>query len=264
MARIQAVSGAREGPRLAAPVPGWREWLRKTRDSRTGSERKTRTAAAAARTTGREARQRNYVQPKTLSRFIGSLFRAACPFRFCCPYHLPRPSLALAALKSRKAEAQPIPWSRSGSSVLNVRRSSAQQNQIAALALIGEMSRSYFTGIRWWNSERLFVCVLPSRGRAVLCLPRLRGRASQANRCNKPRRQGIEGIHAARGRESHVLCVPGAQAISRHTRRYWGLRSGSPLSSQRRYTQGLTRCSRSSAVRPLSGRSAEWSRHLAN
>ena len=77
---------------------------------------------------------------------------------------------ALAALKSRRAEAQPIaPEEREH------RFARAQEkmraNQIDAIVLIGGTSLVYFTGIRWWNSERLFVCVLPQKGAPFYVCP---------------------------------------------------------------------------------------------
>ncbi len=43
--------------------------------------------------------------------------------------------------------------------------------QIDAIALIGGTSLVYYTGIRWWNSERLFVCVLPQKGAPFYVCP---------------------------------------------------------------------------------------------
>ncbi|WP_263359120.1 M24 family metallopeptidase [Acidicapsa ligni] len=77
---------------------------------------------------------------------------------------------ALAALKSRKSEAQPI-----SSAEREHRFERAQQlmrkQQIDAIALIGGTSLVYFTGIRWWNSERLFVCILPQKGAPFYVCP---------------------------------------------------------------------------------------------
>jgi len=82
------------------------------------------------------------------------------------------PSLppALAALKNRRAEAQPISLDER-----EKRFERAQElmraRQIDAIALIGGTSLVYFTGIRWWNSERLFVCVLPQKGAPFYVCP---------------------------------------------------------------------------------------------
>uniref|UniRef100_E6QK81 Peptidase M24 n=1 Tax=mine drainage metagenome TaxID=410659 RepID=E6QK81_9ZZZZ len=37
-------------------------------------------------------------------------------------------------------------------------------NKMDAIVLIGGASLEYFMGIRWWNSERLFACVMPQKG----------------------------------------------------------------------------------------------------
>jgi Xaa-Pro dipeptidase len=77
---------------------------------------------------------------------------------------------AIAALKSRKSEATPI-------SVVERRdrferaRTLMKQNNISALCMIGGTSLVYFTGIRWWNSERLFTFVLPQRGKPFYVSP---------------------------------------------------------------------------------------------
>ena len=91
---------------------------------------------------------------------------------------------ALAALKNRRAEAQPITLAER-----EHRFERAQQlmrdRQIDAIALIGGTSLVYFTGIRWWNSERLFVCIVPQKGAPFYVCPafeeeRAREQMSQA------------------------------------------------------------------------------------
>jgi Xaa-Pro dipeptidase len=81
--------------------------------------------------------------------------------------HLPSP---LAALKNRRNEAQPIPLTER-----EARYERAQElmrrHKIDAIALIGGTSLVYFTGIRWWNSERLFVCILPQKGAPFYVCP---------------------------------------------------------------------------------------------
>ncbi|MGI8958463.1 MAG: M24 family metallopeptidase [Bryobacteraceae bacterium] len=78
--------------------------------------------------------------------------------------------LAIAALKSRHAEAKPITkaerhkrWERA--------RQLMQQNGMDAVCMIGGTSLIYFTGIRWWNSERLFTFVLPLKGNPFYVSP---------------------------------------------------------------------------------------------
>jgi Xaa-Pro dipeptidase len=77
---------------------------------------------------------------------------------------------ALAALKNRKSEAQPITVAER-----EHRFQRAQElmhtHQIDAIALIGGTSLVYFTGIRWWNSERLFVCIVPQKGAPFYVCP---------------------------------------------------------------------------------------------
>jgi Xaa-Pro dipeptidase len=77
---------------------------------------------------------------------------------------------ALAALKNRRGEAQPISLAER-----EKRFERAQElmraEKIDAIVLIGGTSLVYFTGIRWWNSERLFVCVLPGKGAPFYVCP---------------------------------------------------------------------------------------------
>jgi Xaa-Pro dipeptidase len=46
-----------------------------------------------------------------------------------------------------------------------------RQSRIDAVCMIGGSSLVYFTGIHWWNSERLFTFVLPQRGNAFYVSP---------------------------------------------------------------------------------------------
>ena len=77
---------------------------------------------------------------------------------------------ALAALKNRRAEAQPISLEERERRFEHAQELMRAQ-QIDAIALIGGTSLVYFTGIRWWNSERLFVCVLPQKGAPFYVCP---------------------------------------------------------------------------------------------
>jgi Xaa-Pro dipeptidase len=77
---------------------------------------------------------------------------------------------ALAALKSRRAEAQPISVSEREQRFARAQKLMAEQG-IDAIALIGGTSLVYFTGVRWWNSERLFVCVIPAKGAPFYVCP---------------------------------------------------------------------------------------------
>jgi Xaa-Pro dipeptidase len=77
---------------------------------------------------------------------------------------------ALAALKNRRAEAQPITLAEREHRFERAQKL-MQASQIEAIALIGGTSLVYFTGIRWWNSERLFVCVVPQKGAPFYVCP---------------------------------------------------------------------------------------------
>jgi Xaa-Pro dipeptidase len=73
-------------------------------------------------------------------------------------------------LKNRKAEAQPITLDERERRFERAQEL-MRQHQIDAIVLIGGTSLIYFTGIRWWNSERLFVCVLPQKGAPFYVCP---------------------------------------------------------------------------------------------
>ena len=76
----------------------------------------------------------------------------------------------MAALKNRRSEAQPISLEEREKRFEHAHELMRAQ-QIDAIALIGGTSLVYFTGIRWWNSERLFVCVLPRKGSPFYVCP---------------------------------------------------------------------------------------------
>ncbi len=92
--------------------------------------------------------------------------------------------LAIAALKSRRGEAKPITIAERKDRLERARQL-MQQNRIDAICMIGGTSLQYFTGIRWWNSERLFTFVLPRKGTPFYVSPafeegRAREQISQA------------------------------------------------------------------------------------
>src|SRR5262249_622205 len=73
---------------------------------------------------------------------------------------LPEP---IAKLKSRRAEAKPItPEERQQR--LDRARQLIVSNKLDAILLMGGTSLVYFTGIRWFMSERTFAMVLPAKG----------------------------------------------------------------------------------------------------
>jgi len=77
---------------------------------------------------------------------------------------------SLAALKSMKTLAKPITREERAARLDKARRLMAE-NRLDAMLLIGGTSLVYFTGIRWWLSERLFTLVLPARGQAFFVCP---------------------------------------------------------------------------------------------
>jgi Xaa-Pro dipeptidase len=77
---------------------------------------------------------------------------------------------SIAALKSRKGEAKPISNQERQARMERAQRL-MKENGLDAICLMGGTSLVYFTGIRWWNSERLFFMVLPQRGEPFFVTP---------------------------------------------------------------------------------------------
>ncbi len=73
-------------------------------------------------------------------------------------------------LASRVSEASPITPAERLERVEKARRLMHEQ-KLDAIALTGGTSLEYFTGVRWWNSERLFLMLLPQRGEPVYVAP---------------------------------------------------------------------------------------------
>jgi Xaa-Pro dipeptidase len=77
---------------------------------------------------------------------------------------------AIAALTSRRAEAVPITLAEREQR-LERARVLLHQNHIDALVIATGTSLSYFTGLRWGQSERLFAWVLPAVGAPFIVCP---------------------------------------------------------------------------------------------
>ena len=92
---------------------------------------------------------------------------AAGPLLADSPSNLP-PSIA--ALKSVRAQAIPI-TNAERERRLERARQLMRENKIDALFLAGGTSLSYFTGVRWGNSERLFATVVPVSGKSFCICP---------------------------------------------------------------------------------------------
>ena len=84
---------------------------------------------------------------------------------------------AIAALKSRRNEARPIPNDEKLARIERAQRL-MRGNQLDAIAIGGGSSLFYFSGVRWGVSERLFLMVLPARGEPFFVSPAFeKGRA---------------------------------------------------------------------------------------
>jgi Xaa-Pro dipeptidase len=70
---------------------------------------------------------------------------------------------AIAALKDRRSEAVPITSAERESRIARARELMAQKG-FAAVCLAGGTSLNYFTGIRWYNSERPTLVVIAAKG----------------------------------------------------------------------------------------------------
>ena len=77
---------------------------------------------------------------------------------------------AIAALRNRRAEATPISLPEREHR-LDRARQLLTQNKIDALVLCTGSSLTYFTGLHWGQSERLFTWVLPARGNPFVVCP---------------------------------------------------------------------------------------------
>ncbi|HXA84231.1 MAG TPA: Xaa-Pro peptidase family protein [Candidatus Dormibacteraeota bacterium] len=77
---------------------------------------------------------------------------------------------AIARLKSRKTEAQPITTAEREQRIEKARQLMAA-NKIDAIMITGGTSLVYFTNIHWWMSERLFAIILPLKGNPFYVCP---------------------------------------------------------------------------------------------
>jgi Xaa-Pro dipeptidase len=80
---------------------------------------------------------------------------------------LPEP---IEKLKSRKAEAKPITVDERRQRLERARQLMAE-NKLEAIMVMGGTSLVYFTGIRWFISERTFAMILPAKGEAFYVCP---------------------------------------------------------------------------------------------
>jgi len=94
------------------------------------------------------------------------------------PALLARPA-AIEGLKNRGAEAQPITPEEREQRVERARALMAE-NHVGAICIAGGTSLDYFSGVRWGNSERLFMMAIPARGEPFFICPAFEeGRAQE-------------------------------------------------------------------------------------
>jgi Xaa-Pro dipeptidase len=70
---------------------------------------------------------------------------------------------AIAALKDRRSQAVPITSAEREGRIARAREL-MEKNSIAAVCIAGGTTLNYFCGVRWGNSERLMVVVIPVKG----------------------------------------------------------------------------------------------------
>lgn len=78
----------------------------------------------------------------------------------------------IAKLKSRRSEAQPITPAERRARIERAQRLIAD-SKINSICLAGGTSLDYFSGVRWGNSERLFIKVIPARGEPFDIAPQI-------------------------------------------------------------------------------------------
>jgi Xaa-Pro dipeptidase len=76
----------------------------------------------------------------------------------------------IAKLKSRRTEAQPITPAERSTRIERAQKLMVE-NKINSICLAGGTSLEYFSGVRWGNSERLFIMVIPARGEPFYVTP---------------------------------------------------------------------------------------------
>jgi Xaa-Pro dipeptidase len=77
---------------------------------------------------------------------------------------------AIAALRNRVAEAKPVTSSERESRLQRARELMARDN-IAAVCIAGGSTLNYFTGVRWGNSERPTLLIIPRNGQPFAVTP---------------------------------------------------------------------------------------------
>lgn len=94
----------------------------------------------------------------------------AAPLAFAAAEPCPALPPSIAELKSMKDQATPITREERAERQEKARQFMAER-RIDAILLMEGTSLQYFSGIRWWGGERLFVMVLPAKGAAFYVCP---------------------------------------------------------------------------------------------
>jgi len=82
----------------------------------------------------------------------------------------PAPEAQAPALGSLTGSAQPITAEEHAARVARL-QSLMQQQKVAAMLVEAGSSLEYFTGIRWWRSERTTAAVIPASGKTIVVTP---------------------------------------------------------------------------------------------
>jgi Xaa-Pro dipeptidase len=86
------------------------------------------------------------------------------------PISAPALPPSIASLTSMKSQARPI-TAEERARRLEKARTLIANTKLDALLLTGGASLGYFTGVRWWTSERFFGVVVPAKGEAFAVCP---------------------------------------------------------------------------------------------
>ncbi len=86
------------------------------------------------------------------------------------PADVPALPAPIAALRDRREEATPIS-SAEREARFQRARELMEQTSLAAICMTGGTSLRYFSGVRWWPSERMMVLVLPAKGQPFAVCP---------------------------------------------------------------------------------------------
>ncbi len=129
--------------------------------------------------------RRRFLQTSSLAAGATAAFPALARAA-ACDQSLPP---AIAALRSRRKEAQPITIDERSERQERARQL-MRDNHLDAILLAPSTSLAYFTGIRWEGGERLFAMVLPAKGDAFYVAP-----AFEEGRAREQIAQSPNGAH---------------------------------------------------------------------